>query len=216
MSRFIKNNQAFMSLTFSQIGLIIATGILLSAVFSAVFLNDWHKNSELNNISSHFSTLIEGMDTCFFENKKTYYFPDKDYEYNAFISTEYITLIAKGNWDNIISNKIKIVKKPFICGAESNWSSGEEFHVFLNDTYDKFGNETHPIFKKDINSVKKMISNDFENMSYFYSTNPLEFDIYKPVEIEKIYIFYDNNDDKKWDKTNDEKQSFILIHQNEN
>jgi hypothetical protein len=214
MSKFIRNNKGVMSLTLSQIGLIIATGILLSAVFSTVFLNDWHKNSELHNIGTHFSTLLEGIDTCFFENTKIYYFPDKNYEYNASISTEYMTLNAKGNWDNTLSNKIRFVKKTFVGSVNYNWSSGEEFHIFLNDTYSRFGNETHPIFKKDITSVKNMILDEFENMSYFYAINPLELDIQKPVVIEKIYIFYDNNDDKKWDKTSDEKQNFILIHQN--
>lgn len=214
MSKFIRNNKGVMSLTLSQIGLIIATGILLSAVFSTVFLNDWHKNSELHNIGTHFSTLLEGIDTCFFENTKIYYFPDKNYEYNASISTEYMTLNAKGNWDNTLSNKIRFVKKTFVGSVNYNWSSGEKFHIFLNDTYSRFGNETYPIFKKDITSVKNMILDEFENMSYFYAINPLELDIQKPVIIEKIYIFYDNNDDKKWDKTNDEKQNFILIHQN--
>lgn len=214
MSKFIKNNQAVMSLTLSQIGLIIATGILLSAVFSVVFLNDWQKNSELYNIGTNFSTFLEGMDTCFFENKKTYYFTAKDYEYTVFISTEYITLSAKGKWDNILSNKIRFVKKPFIGRINSNWSSSQEIHRFLNDTYGRFGNETYPIFKKDIDYVKNMISDEFENMSYFYALAPLELDIKKPIQIEKIYIFYDSNDDKKWDKTNDEKQSFILINQN--
>jgi len=79
MSKFIKNDAGIMGLTLSQIGLIIATGILLTAVFSIIFLNDWQRNAELKNIATSFSTIVEGMDTRFFENTTEFHFPDKTY-----------------------------------------------------------------------------------------------------------------------------------------
>ena len=57
MSKFIKDNHGIMGLTLSHIGLIIATGILLTAVFSIIFLNDWQRNAELKNIATSLGRL---------------------------------------------------------------------------------------------------------------------------------------------------------------
>jgi len=128
MLKFIENKKAIMSLTFTQIGLIIATAILLSAAVSIVFLNDWQKKAELENIASNFSTVIQGMDSKFFENTTTFYFPEKTYDYNVSISTEYATVRTVGTWFNTLSVKHRFLKKPLL----SNWISGENFHIFLN------------------------------------------------------------------------------------
>jgi len=46
MLKFIEDKKGIMGITLSQIGLILATGILLAAVFSIIFLNDWNKKAE--------------------------------------------------------------------------------------------------------------------------------------------------------------------------
>ena len=103
MLRFTKDDNGIMGLTLSQIGLMIATGILIAAVFSLVFQNEWQKEAELQNIATSFSTMIEGMDTRFFENTVDFHFPGRGYYYNVSISTEYITVSTKGNLGSDIS-----------------------------------------------------------------------------------------------------------------
>ncbi len=209
MLKFIENKKAIMSLTFTQIGLIIATAILLSAAVSVVFLNDWQKKAELENIASNFSTVIQGMDSRFFENKTTFYFPEKTYDYNVSISTEYATVRTVGTWFNTLSVKHRFLKKPLL----SNWISGENFHIFLNETYGCFGNETNPIMKMDIDNVKNEIKNIFENASFTFSSNPLYLNSKKPVYIEQVFVFYDLDGNNIWDKEKDDKQSFVLVYQ---
>ncbi len=213
MLKFIKNKKATMSLAFSQIGLIIATGILLTAVISLVFLNDWQKKEDIKNIASSFSTMINGMDTRFFENKTIFYFPDKNYEYNVSLSREYITINTYANWFNSLSVKNRFFIKPLLNRNNINWDTGKEFHSFLNDTYACFGNKTNPIKSIDVSSVKDEIKNIFEKTNFSFSAEPFYLDLRKPVYIEQVIVFFDINDDSLWDKQNDEKQSFVLIYQ---
>jgi len=213
MSKFIKNKKAVMSLTFLHVGLIIATGILLSAVISVVFLNDWQKKADLENIASGFSTLVQGMDTRFFENVTMFYLPDKNYDYNISISTEYVTVDTSGNWFNTLSIKHRFLKKPLLNRNYKEWITGKNFHSFLNDTYGCFGNETDPVMSTDVDLVKDEIKSIFEQANFSFSADPFYLEIEKPVYIEQVFIFYDLDGDNEWDKENDEKQSFVLVYQ---
>jgi hypothetical protein len=213
MLKFIENKKATMSLIFSQVGIIIVTGILFSAVVSVFFLNDWYKKAEIENIASRFSTIIEEMDARFFEDVKVFYFPDKSYNYNVSLSTEYITVNWPGTFLNILSIKRRFFKKPLLICDCNEWKTGEDFHYFLNDTYGCFGNETNPIMSMDVDSVKNEIKNIFNQSTFSFSMNPLYLDLKKPVYIEQVFVFYDLNDDNRWDKDHDEKQSFVLVYQ---
>ena len=66
MLKFIEDKKGIMGITLSHMGLIVATGVLLSAVFSVIFLNDWNKKADLKNIATGLTTIVEGMDTRFF------------------------------------------------------------------------------------------------------------------------------------------------------
>jgi len=213
MSKFIENKKAIMSLTITQLGLIIATAILLTAAVSVVFLNDWQKKEDIVNIASNFSTIVQGMDTRFFENTTTFYFPEKTYNYNVSISTEYITINTSGTWFNTLSIKQHLIKKPLLNRENKDWITGTDFHIFLNGTYGSFGNKTDPIHNLDVNSVKNEISKIVENASFTFSTYPSFLNLKKPVFIEQVLIYYDINADNKWDNNNDEKQSFVLVYQ---
>ena len=213
MSKFIKNKKAVMSLTFSHIGLIIATGILFSAVISVVFLNDWQKKADIENIASSLSTLVQGIDTRFFENVTMLYLPDKNYDYNIGISTEYVTVDTSGNWFNTLSIKHRFLKKPLLNRNYKEWITGKNFHSFLNDAYGCFGNETDPIMSTDVDSVKDEIKSIFEHANFSFSADPLYLEVEKPVYIEQVFVFYDLDGDNEWYKENDEKQSFVLVYQ---
>lgn len=213
MLKFIEDKKAIMSLTFTQIGLIIATGILLSAAVSVVFLNDWQKKADMENIASSFSTIVQGMDTRFFENITAFYFPEKSYDYNVSISTEYVTVNTSGNWFNTLSIKYRFLKKPLLNRDYKEWITGDNFHNFLNDTYGCFGNETNPIINIDADSVKNEIKNIVGDANFSFSAYPFYLEVKKPVYIEQVFVFYDLNGDNIWNKEKDEKQSFVLIYQ---
>ena len=188
-----------MGLTLSQIGLIIVTGILLTAVFSMIFLNDWQRNAELKNIATSFSTIVEGMDTRFFENTTEFHFTEKPYYYNVSISTEYIIVSSEGNQNNRLSIKERFISKPWPWTTNQTWKTGEELHNYCLDNYSHSGTILDPITQDDINQL-----NGYKNTtSISLASNPLYVQTNRPVYIEKVSIYYRNAG----------KQDFLLIYQ---
>lgn len=199
MSKFIKDNHGIMGLTLSHIGLIIATGILLTAVFSIIFLNDWQRNAELKNIATSFSTIVEGMDTRFFENTTEFHFPDKTYYYNVSISTEYVIVSAEGNQNNKLSIKERFIVKPWPRTSDQTWKTGEELHNYCLYTYGHSGTILDPIVQADLDEL----NTDKETTSITLASTPLYIQTNNPAYIEKVIIYYDDA----------EKQEFLLIYQ---
>lgn len=212
MSQLVKNTRGIMGLILSQLGLIVATGILLDAVFSLIFQNDWYEKADLKNVATDFSTIVEGMDTRFFENKTTYWFPHKNYQYSVMTSTEFIIISIKGNWDEELSHKERYLRRPWPRTTNPKWTSGEELHEYLKAKFFHTGNESDPIQSANIDDVKNDLNADRDLANTTLALNALKFDPDKPTYIEKIYIHFDKDDDG-WDKTVDEKLDFIIIYQ---
>ncbi len=213
MLKFIINKKAIMGLTLSHIGLFIATGIIVSAVFSFIYLNDYNKKAELDNLGNRFKVLVEAMDTKFFENQTRFFFQDLDYDYNVFVSREYITVESSGNWNNILSSKTSFLKKPLIRKNDSLWKSAEEFHNYLHISFESYGNKSYPINHTKIDDVKDYLFSEQVHANFFYSKNPFKLDLKKPVYVEKAYVFYDKDGSTYWEKNTDEKDELILIYQ---
>lgn len=209
-----------MGLTLSQIGLLIAVGILLTAVFSLIFLNEWHKNAELKNIATSFSSMVENIDTRFFEDTSSFSFPNENY-YNISISTEYIIVKTQGNFNDDLFVKERFLVRPWPQSKNSPWVGRIGLHNYLkgylhNDDTDYWvnnsGNISDPIKADDIDFVKKYLSSLQENVNKSLALSPLHIFTNKIVYIDKAIIYYDNNDDEIWDY-NDEKREFIFVYQ---
>lgn len=212
MSKFTNDEKGIMGLTLSQIGLIIATGILLSAIFSLIFLNDWQRNSELKNIASGFSTLVEGTETKFFEETTIFNFPDKGHSYNVSISSEYIVVSTKGKMGNDLSAKERFLVKPWPQKKDSSWFGGVGLHSYLKENFGNSGNVSNPIKKVDIDDVKNYFKDELENVNKSFALSPLYILTNKAVYIDNVFVYYDSNNNSFWDD-GDEKQIFIFVYQ---
>jgi len=201
MSRYIRDNNGVMGLTLSQIGLMIAMGILIAAVFSLVFQNDWRKEAELQNIATGFSTMVEGMDSRFFENTTVFLFPDTKYHYNVSISTEYITVSTEGNVGNNLSVKERFLVKPWPNSNESTWGAGAALHDYLKDNFGNSGNISDPI--QNVGNVKNYLNNEWGNVSGSLALKPLYVSIDEIIYIEKACIYYEDGG----------KQGIVFIYQ---
>lgn len=201
MSRSIRDNNGVMGLTLSQIGLMIAMGILIAAVFSLVFQNDWRKEAELRNIATGFSTMVEGMDSRFFENTTGFLFPDTKYHYNVSISTEYITVSTGGNVGNDLSVKERFLVKPWPNSNESTWRTGAALHDYLKDNFGNSGNMSDPI--QNVDNVKNYLNDEWENVSGSLALKPLYVSIDEIIYIEKACIYYEDGG----------KQGIVFIYQ---
>ena len=213
MLKFISNKKGIMGLTMSQIGLFIATGIIISAVFSFIYLSDFNRKEEIDNIGNSFTNYVSAMDSKFFENRSRYFFKDYDFDYKVFLSSEYIVVETDGSWNNVLTSRKTFLKKTLIRHFDPSWKSCEEMHSYLKSNFIYFGNKSKPIGQDKIDDVKEYFDLEQINANYNFAKNPFKIDLSKPVFIEKAYVFYDTDDDKIWEKENDEKEDLILIYQ---
>jgi hypothetical protein len=189
MSRFTNDINGILDLTLSQLGLFLATGILLAAVFSLVFYNDWQRSAELESLASSFTRLLEDVDTMFFENTTRFDFPEKNYDYAVQLSREHIFISAKGYWKSDLVGKERFLIRPWPRSSQQNWTTGADLHEYLNSTYGHRG-----IQEDALSSVNFTIFCYELNMTIaFFALNPLEIRIHEPVFLEKVKIFYDDD-----------------------
>jgi len=199
MSRFTKDTNSIMGLTLSQIGLFLATGILLTAVFFLVFSSDWQRTAEIRSFASSFSHLVEDIDNRFFENTTRFQFPVKSYAYTVQLSTEYIVISAKGFWDTDLFVAERFLIRPWPRSSHQNWTTGEDLHEYLNTTCGHRG-----IKNDSISSVNfTQLSQEQNTTISFYALHPLEMLIREPVFLEKVTIFYDS----------EKKHDFLIVYQ---
>ncbi len=220
MLRSIHNENGIMGLTLSQIGLMVASGILIVAVFSVLYLNDWQRTAELKGTATQISTLIEGLNSQFFENAISYRFSDKNYQYNISISTEYIIISAKGNRKNVLSVKKQLSVKIWPQSFDSMWIGADGLHDYLkhilrNESHafvNTSGNFSDPVSPDNIEWVQDNLSNIQKNIQASLAVHPMYMPTNRTVIIEKAIIYYDINGDGTWNKDDDKQQEFIFIY----
>lgn len=199
MWRCSNDTHGILSLPLSQIGLFLATGILLSAVLSLVFFNNWQRTSDLKSFSSSFSSLTEDMGILFFENKTKFQFPERTYPYKIQLSSEYIGIVAKGFWGSDLHMTERLHRQVWIRSPVQNWTSGDDLHEYLNQTYGHHGEIDDLLPSENFTTLLQE-----QNTSVvFYSLQPLEIIIREPLFLEKVTIFYGEG----------QKQDFLLVYQ---
>jgi hypothetical protein len=193
-----KDTRGFVDFTLSYVGLFLATGILLTIVFSLVFFNDWQRTAELQSLASSFSNQLEELNYLFFENMIIFQFPKKNYVYHVQVSTEYIMIYAKGSWNTNLFIRHRFITRPWPRLPTWNWTTGEELHLYLHQSCGHHGTINDPI---PAGEFLRLLKEQNTTISFF-TLQPLELQI-KPVVLEKVSIYYDS----------DNKQDFLLIYQ---
>jgi hypothetical protein len=188
-----------MGLTLTQIGLLLASGILLTVVFSFVFSNDWQRTAELQAQASSFSNLLGDIDNSFFEQTTRFQFSHTDYTYSVKISTEYIVITSKGFWDGDLIVTKRLLLRPWPRIPQQNWTTGEDLHNYLNRTCGHRGTENDSMPAENFTQLCQEQNN---TISYL-ALHPLEILIKEPVFIEKVTIFYDQT----------KRHDFLLLYQ---
>jgi hypothetical protein len=193
------NKNGIMGLSLTQVGLLLATGILLSIVLTFVFCNDWHRTAELQNQASSFSHFLFDIDSSFFERRDVFQFSQKEYPYLIVISPESILISAKGSWRSTLIVTQRFLVSPWLRMFELNWTTGDDLHRYLNTTYGHWGTQVDPISSEQFSSLCQ----EQQNSTMYYTFYPLEITIWEPVWIEKVTIFYSQT----------ESYDFLLLYQ---
>jgi len=197
--RCSNDTKGIMGLTLTQLGLILATGILLTVVLSLIFSNDWQRTAELQAQASSFSNLLGDIDNSFFEQTSRFQFSHTDYAYSVTISTEYIFMTAKGPWNGDLIVTKKLLTAPWPRLPQQNWTTGEDLYIYLNRTCGHRGTQNDSISSENFTQLYQ----ELNSTESFFASHPLEILITEPVFIEKVTIFYHQN----------KRHDFLLLYQ---
>jgi len=200
MLKYIHDKEGVISWLLSQIGLLIATGILLASIASLTFYSDWQKEAEIKAIASNFATAIETADLQEFPKKSSYHFPKTDYYYEVTISTDYITV--KRN-DGMVSKKIvareALLIHPWISPPMINTRGAEGFYDYLESRCEQGQDGSSPSSRIPRNIVENAFNESRKELIEY----PLNIDINEPVFIEKVFVYY----------TEGGRGSYVLVYQ---
>jgi hypothetical protein len=199
MLRCTKDTHGVMGLTLSQLGLFLATGILLAAVVSFVFFNTSQRANELRSIATDFSMLLEGMDTRFIENTTRFQFPQQAYPYTIQLSSEYLVATAKDFWGRDFHVTERFLIEPWIRTPQENWTTGDELHEYLNITYGHYGTQNDTIPLENFSLFLQQCNTSAD----FYASHPLDIISREPVFVEKVIIYCEDK----------QKYDVILVYQ---
>ncbi|MCX6661561.1 MAG: hypothetical protein NTY91_03320 [Euryarchaeota archaeon] len=199
MLRCSNDTNSVMGLTLTQIGLLLASGILLTVVFSFVFSNDWQRTAELQAQASSFSNLLGDIDNSFFERTTRFQFSHTDYAYSVKISTEYIVITSKGFWDGDLIVTKRLLLRPWPRIPQQNWTTGEDLHNYLNRTCGHRGTENDSMPAGNFTQLCQEQNDTTSSLAL----HPLEILIKEPVFTEKVTIFYDQT----------KRHDFLLLYQ---
>lgn len=194
-----KDNSGIMEVTFSQLGLFIASAILLTVVFMFVFSNDWQRTTELQSLTSDFSNLLTDVTNLFFDTTYQFQFPEKPYQYRVFLSTEYMVVQAQGSWQTDLINTKRLLVTVWPRLSTQNWTTGAELRRYLNETYGHQGTQDDPLSHDNFTGFL----NEQNNTAPYFALHPFEIELQKPVVLEKVRVYHDSMDN----------HTFLLIYQ---
>jgi hypothetical protein len=199
MLRCNKNTEGMMDLSLTQIGLTIASGVLLVIVLSLIVTNDWQRTAELQSQASSFSNLLADVENSFFEQRQRFQFSQKDYTYSVMMSTEYLRITTKSAWAGELVVTKKLLTTPWLPLPQQNWTTGEDFHTFLNTTYGHQGTQNDALSLESFTELCQ----EQNNRTAYFALHPVKILVNDPVFVEKVTIFYDQT--KRYD--------FLLLYQ---
>jgi hypothetical protein len=135
----------------------------------------------------------------FFEQSMLFQFPEKSYAYLAYFSTEYLILSSKGFLGTDLFVTERFIIQPWPRLGNHTWTTGEELHAYLNDTYSCRGTKDDRLPTENVTQFL----HDLNATIPFFALHPFEIQTRNPVVLEKV-IVYD---------TQDNTHEFIILYQ---
>lgn len=205
-SKLLDDERGAIAWLLSQIGLLLAAGVLIGAIAGLTFYSDWEKEAETKNIASHFATTVESVSLREFPGRTKYMFPLKDYTYNVTVSTDYVTVRRGGalTGGNITAHEEMLVH-PWPGPPLSGGYGAEGLYNYFGSIYGSDNNGSSRDTPVNVTAVE----GEFSHTKTALASHPFAIDIDRPVYVEKMFLYvYENND-----PDDVEREEYVIIYQ---
>ena len=200
------NDQALMPLPIITIGVLITTTILLFSVISIFDNHPMKIETELETIGSILNQKIQSVDTFCIEQKIQWNIPDSMNKASIFLTPNSIIIKEQSGNKEYMHTKNGI-SSWWVHLPHSTWTNASTFHQYLSRSFGHDGTIHDPL--PDDENIQMDIKNQFETTQKTILIEPIQFDVSKPIIIEKLIIYYEEN----VGFFPEPLQSFILIYQ---
>lgn len=201
----IKDDRGWADFFITRIGLILFAAVLLLAAFKVYpVFQEQETKAYLDAIASDIASKIEAVDsTTIPRYRYVYVFDGINENVKIEISTEYVVTrgnLSKGERELFHAEPIVIHVYP----PNSNWSNASGLREYLSS---EIGNGSNGDISSRLNfSMKKKVDSMFDATRDEIARNPFRPDLSKPLIIEKLIIYYNNQKDI-------EERDYVLIYQ---
>lgn len=205
-SGLLEDRRGVIAWLLSQIGLLLAAGVLIGAIAGLTFYSDWEKEAEGKNVASGFAATVESMDLKEFPGRTKYMFPRKDYHYNVTVSTDYVTVRRGGAlMGGDITAHEEMLIHPWPDPPMSGGYGADGVYNYFGGIYGSDNNGS----SRDTAVNATAVEGEFSHTKTELASNPFAIDIDKPVYVEKVFIYvYENND-----PSDVEREEYVIIYQ---
>lgn len=206
---FYQNKDGEMSIILPMLGLMMAAGIILIAIFSIVFNNPLQDEVEMQTVSYSFTSTLRAIDSCSYETSRSFLFPSSTNIYQFSLSSESIT-VSYTHDEALVVIRESFITNPWIRTIDDTWVNTSELHRYLFMYYGSNGTQNDPIDYKE--EIIHQFLQEWNKSYETYLKDPYVLDVHEPVIIEKCIIYLDKDHNGIWEK-NDGKKEYLLVYQ---
>jgi len=186
-----------MGFTISQLGIMIAAVMILAALSTIFFDSSWQKKQEMRQIAQQISSSLISIDKAWYETTNTIPVSKEFQGYNITMSSSSIKVSSFQSNEQIIWEKMMV--HPLIRTYSDEWSTANQLHIFLYQTYGHQGTKEDPI--PENSDIYSYFTNEVNNSNFVHSLHPYVIDTSMQITLEKVLIYFDENKDGIWEKT---------------
>lgn len=188
--KFLKDETGWADFFITRIGLIIFATVLFLSVFKIYpMFQEREARAGIDVIASDIASKIEAVDSTTIPGYRySYVFDNKVRDVDIEISTEFVVVrrnFSAGIWgERELLHAEQLVMH--VYPPNINWTNASGFRKFLSEELNHSGDASSPLDIKDKGKVDII----FENRINELARTPFKPDKEKPLNIEKVLIYY--------------------------
>jgi hypothetical protein len=193
------DNHGVLGLTIANLGLFLASGLLLAVILGGVYGSLWERTAELRTTADTLNTYVETLSAAYNDSRLVIPIVRGLSLLHMTSSTESLRVSAQGSFGTTLTITERWTCRPWPRN-NSSWQSGVGLHQWLNMTYGHAGTVEDPVNQTTLNALEETHLAALARLA----RTPVEFNCALPLFAENVIIY-----------TPQDQVAFVLLYQTE-